>query len=325
MKKLTMKMKDSKTTGKSTPVATQLASAIENYAEKVNAKKKSIYEGHPQHTPKKTYVKASSTVEVESTLYEAIREGLMAGFSNDYVAYSIGVTHALVQLCRLKLIARGLMQKNTYGINPWKKNSKGEYPTLEKDRHTTYWGIIKKNQPIDTSQFLFPKIASDSILSSHRPTERYYTQKRLETIKVDDMLNSIGTTKVVEEPIDMDGPVSVKSIFEMNPSVTLPTSTVGGIEALDSVETEIFEKEQKEKKKEEKKAKGSDFDIDKIDKKKQKLEETWDAYREWLQDLATVKETEELNTFSITVNKVKFTVTSRHPMSEIDIKVDTEI
>jgi hypothetical protein len=143
-------------------------------------------------------------------------------------------------------------------------------------------------------------------------------------MKVDDMLNSIGTTKVVEEPIDMDGPVSVKSIFEMNPSVTLPTSTLGGIEALDSVETEIFEKEQKEKK-EEKKAKGSDFDIDKIDKKKQKLEETWDAYREWLQDLATVKETEELNTFSITVNKVKFTVTSRHPMSEIDIKVDTEI
>lgn len=324
-------MKDSKSTEKSTPVATQLASAIENYVEKVNDKKKSIYEGHPQHTPKKTYVKASSTVEVESNLYEAIREGLMVGFSNDYVAYSIGVTHALVQLCRLKLIARGLMQKNTYGINPWKKNSKGEYPTLQKDRQTIYWGTIKKNQPIDTTQFLFPKIASDSILSSHRPTDRYYTQKLIATM-IDDMLDSIDTTKVVEESIDMDGPVSVKSIFEMNPSVTLPTSTVGGIQALDSVETEIFEKEQKEKK-----AKGADFDIDKTDKtdkmeklywteeKKQKLDESWDAYREWLKELATAKETEELNTFSITVNKVKFTVTSRHPMSEIDIKVDTEI
>ena len=315
-------MKDSKTASKSTPVATQLASAIENYAEKANAKKKSIYDGHPQHKPKKTYVKVSSTVEVESTLYEAIREGLMTGFSNGYVAYCIGVTHPLVQLCRLKLLSRDLVQKNSYGINLLRKNGNGEIPTLNEDRYTSYWGIIKKNRPIDTSQFVFPKITSDSILSSYRPTDRYYTQKRLETIKVDDMLNSIGTTKIVEDPIDMDGPVSVKSIFEMNPSVTLPTSTVGGIEALDSVETEIFEKEQKEKKKEEKKAKGSDFDID---KKKQKLEETWDAYREWLQDLATVKETEELNTFSITVNKVKFTVTSRHPMSEIDIKVDTEI
>lgn len=212
---------------------------------------------HKKHTEKLVYVTINSSLKVENSIFDAVREGLICGFTNQFIANKMGVTKPLVDSCRRKLTKMKLIKMGSYGSreNVADISIRG---IANLKYYSGYWGVSASNPVVNDVDLRLPKLKAESVMVKGEPSNFYFTESTmLQLIKEQNVVTN-------EAKISMNGPIINGDFTHSVPASVLPSEedlfqryneamvdfnpknsygsirNLGGLEALDSYETEVM-------------------------------------------------------------------------------------
>ena len=174
-------------------------------------KKSNIAFVHKKHQEKKVYVTINRSLSVENSLFDAIREGLICGFTNEFIAKKMGVYKSLVDACRRKLINMKLIRLNSYGSRENKADI--SIRGIANSRYySAYWGVSTNDPEVRDENLRLPKIHPDSVKVKGEFSDKYYTNIT--------KFSFLGEN-LAPKAITMDGPLAVNETINSSNSANL--------------------------------------------------------------------------------------------------------
>ena len=172
------------------------------------------------HIPRIHYAKINDILSVKSNVYEVIREGILAGFTNSFIAFHLNVKENLIRICRDKMRSENLISKNTYGsrineykpVTRYKMNSKGKMIEVPHE-YSKSWNLGPSDRIVDPTTFKLPIVCKEDILRKGKPVEKY--------IGFNDMWDGVkeNTQEPIEETMDLF-PQEIK-VYPVTPTEAL--------------------------------------------------------------------------------------------------------
>ena len=175
-----------------------------------------------QGKPKPVMQRISTRLSISSHIYEVIREGILVGFTNRFIAENLKISSYIIELCRINLVNQGLIKKSSYGsrINAYKPvtlytyNHKGEQIEIP-NFFSKFWNIGPSNPTVDPSSFQLPIVTEKDLLTNKgKPVPKYLISDSesieaiTETIEAEEVESDAEVTIV-----PVNGPIDTKTDF----------------------------------------------------------------------------------------------------------------
>ena len=213
-----------------------------------------------QGKPKPVMQRISPRLSISSHIYEVIREGILVGFTNRFIAENLKISSYIVELCRTNLVDQGLIKKSSYGsrINAYKPvtlytyNHKGEQVEIP-NFFSKFWNIGPSSPVVNPTYFQLPVVTEKDLLTNKGKPVPKYISNDVEPIEA---ITDTIEVKEVETPelmtiVPVNGPIDTKTDFlvvEEQTTMRVPRRPI--IKSLDELELfnvpDVEEKEKKE-------------------------------------------------------------------------------
>lgn len=228
-----------------------------------------------QGKPKPVMQRISPRLSISSHIYEVIREGILVGFTNRFIAENLKISSYIVELCRTNLVDQGLIKKSSYGsrINAYKPvtlytyNHKGEQVEIP-NFFSKFWNIGPSSPVVNPTYFQLPVVTEKDLLTNKgKPVPKYISNDVEPLEAITDTIE----VKEVETPelmtiVPVNGPIDTKTDFlvvEEQTTMRVPRRPI--IKSLDELELfnvpDVEEIEEKEEVKKVEKVEETVYDV----------------------------------------------------------------